>query len=228
MKRVLCLVFAAVLCFMLACPAFAAEGTFVPSIGYKDSLDIKDAKLDGNSVKDCLTVTSVIEAKDKSTDISQEERDALLEVYQQLLDGTMKSPVEDGDLVIRDLVYVGFSQSDCVGEGHTHQEDLKKEGTTVTVTFDAGIPAGSEVKVLCYANGKWVEAVKTTNNGDGTVTAELEDLGILAFVVDRDAGTPPQTGDAMGRNLLLWILLMLVSLAAVVVLVAGRRRLAQR
>ena len=49
MKRVICIIIAIVTCLAMACPVFAAEGEFVPSIGYKGTPDIVEVKdPDGN------------------------------------------------------------------------------------------------------------------------------------------------------------------------------------
>lgn len=65
---------AVVVCMVLACPVFATNDTFVPSISYKDGPDVDKAVLDGGSVADCLVITSVRQATEKTTDIYQEER----------------------------------------------------------------------------------------------------------------------------------------------------------
>ena len=67
-KWVLCVI-AMALCATLVCPAFAANDTFVPSISYKDGPDVDQAVLEGKPVDDCLVVTSVRQAVEKSTDI---------------------------------------------------------------------------------------------------------------------------------------------------------------
>ena len=208
-------------CMALLCPVYAAAETFVPSIGYKDGPEIKDADID----KSCLEVTSLKEAKDKTTDIKQEERDLLWEVYQKLSDGTMKLPL-DGDKVIRELVDVSFKDAGCRGAGHEHAQWLSKEGNTVKITFELGVKKNTEVDVLVYVDDTWVEAESVVNNGDGTLTVILEELCPLAFCVDaKTPGGPAQTGDAAGQNLVVWVVIMVVSLAAVVLLLVNRRRL---
>ena len=47
MRKIICLLCVLVLCLSLACPAFAAQNTFVPSITYKDTPDVDDAEMDG-------------------------------------------------------------------------------------------------------------------------------------------------------------------------------------
>ena len=227
MKRFVSLLVALVLCLGMAVPAFAATDTFVPSIGYKDGPDVEDADLNGEDVGDCIVVSSIKQCKDQTTDIFQEDRDLLLDVYKQLEDGTMKLPLEDG-YVVRELVDVSFRKSACIEKEHGHKEWLKEEGNTIKITFDLGIKKDTDVKVLVYLNGEWTPAKEVVNNGDKTITVEFEDICPVAFCVDADAEVePPKTGDVMGTELLLWIVLMAVSCLAIVVLVANRRKFAR-
>lgn len=225
MRRIICLLAVLVMCLTLACPAFATD-TFVPSIGYKDGPDAEAATMGDTDVGDCVVVTSISEAKDKSTDITQEARDELLDVYEKLSNGTMPPPVENH--VIRELVDVSFRQTTCVENENHHKEELAKEGTTISVTFDLGIAKSTKVVVLTYINGVWEEVVSVTNNGDGTVTCVFEDFGPVAFCVEQDAEVPPsQTGDPLGQSMYLWIALMVISMAAIVVLLTTNRKRAK-
>ena len=224
MRRMICLLGVLLVCATLVCPALAAD-TFVPSIGYKDGPDVEDAQMGDTGVGDCVVVTSIAQAEDKSTDITQDARDLLLDVYKKLSDGSMKPPVEG--YVIRELVDVNFKQTACVeNDAHNHAEELAKDGTTIKVTFDLGVAKSTKVVVKTYTNGAWEDVVAVTNNGDGTVTVEFEHFCPVAFCVEQDAEVPPsQTGDEAGQNMFLWIALMVLSLAAIVVLVIlGRKR----
>lgn len=224
-KKVICLILAVLLLVALAFPAFAAENTFVPSITYKDGPEIEDAEMNGEDVDGCLVVTSIMDAKNKSTDISQDDRDLLLDVYGQLDEGTMKLPLEGENYVIRELVDVSFEKSGCVGVSHDHKAWLAEEGNTITIDFDLGVKASTDVEVLVYVDGQWTPVESVVNNGDGTVTCVFEDICPVAFCVERGAeDNPPQTGDTMGENLILWIVLLVGSLAAIVVLLVNRRK----
>lgn len=225
MRKIICLLTALLLCASLVCPAFAAENTFVPSIGYKDGPEIEETEMDGEDVGGCLVVTSIREAKEKTTDIYQEDRDLLLEVYEKLDDGSMKLPLENDKYVIRELVDVSWRKTACVEADHKHKEWLAEEGNTITIEFDLGVARSTEVIVMTYIDGEWTEIISVENNGDGTVTCVFEDICPVAFCVEADAEDKlPQTGDAMGQNLILWIVLMAASLAAIVVLVVYRRK----
>lgn len=221
MKRIVRLITIMLVCAALACNVFA--DTFVPSVSYKDAPEIDGATMGGENIADCLVVTSINDAKDASTDILQQERDLLLDVYGQLSDGSMKLPLEDEDYVIRDLVDVSFKNSACVEPGHNHKEGLAQTGTAVTVSFDLGVKSSAEIIVMVYVDGQWTPAESVTNNGDGTVTCVFEEICPVAFCVEDDA-EPPYTGDHGDRMLLLWFAVMVASLSAIVVLLLQRRK----
>ena len=220
MRRFVSFMAVVLVCLCMAAPAMAAKDSFVPSIGYKGGPDIIDAEINDEDVLECLVVTSVQEAENRSTEIAQEDRDLLLKVYDQLVDGSMKLPMEGDDYVIRELVDVSFSVP-C-DEEDSHKEQLAEEGTKLDVTFDLGVEPDEYVTVMAFVDGKWV-GVPTDNNGDGTVDCEFEDICPVVFCV-QDAAPPAQTGDIAGQQLILWIVLMVVSFVAVVVLVVRRNK----
>ena len=208
---------ALVLAVSLAVPAFAAD-TFVPSITYKDGPDVDAGTMNGERVTTCLVVTSISKARDKSTDITQEERDQLLDLYNKLDNGKMKLPIANDQYVVRELVDVSFSASVCV-PSHDHEEWLKKEGNTVTVDFNLGVSGGEEVIVLVYDGAEWVAAEQVTNRGGGIVRVVFEDIGPVAFCVKADSQTvTPDTGDTGGQRVLLWGAITAGSVAALLIL----------
>lgn len=222
MKKVICLAVCLLLSMVMLLPALAAEN-FVPSIEYKDGPEIKDSTLDGEDISKCLVVTSILMAREKTTDIYQQDRDVLLGVYEALCDGSMKLPLEK-DYVIRELVDVSFRKTPCIQGEHSHKEKLEEENVTVTVKFDLGIRPEDKLFVLAYVNGKWEPIESVTNNGDGTLTCVFEDICPVVFCLEKSGG-PSQTGDMAGQNLLLWFILMIVSMAAVVTMLAKHRKL---
>lgn len=220
MKKIVSLIVALVLCIGVACPVFAAAESFVPSISYKEAPEVDHADVH----PECLVVTSIAQAEEKSTDIHQDERDLLLDTYKALQDGTMKSPADAG-YVIRDLVDVSWEYTGCVTTQHGKEEWIAEEDTFVTVTFDLGVSKTEEVIVKVLVDGEWVPARSVKNNRDGTITVELDYLGVVAFMVkDNGEAITPDTGDTMGRNLMLFAGLMAVSAGALVTLVVIRRR----
>jgi len=224
MKRMLVFLMAVLLCMSMVMPVFAATNEFVPSITYKDGVEDEDAILDGEDVGHCVIVTSIKEAEEKTTDIFQEDRDLLLDVYKKLADGSMKLPVED--MTIVELVDVSWAATGCVGQEHGHKEELAKEGTTIDVTFKLSVDPKADLKVFAYVNGEWTE-VTVKANGDGTFTCTFEDFCPVAFCVEGEAlEVAPVTGDS--ANVFLWLALMLAAGAAlIVVLMANRRRTAK-
>jgi hypothetical protein len=217
MKKVIRLLIVLMLCLSIAAPAFAAENDFVPSISYKDGPEIIKGEQDEKDVTDCLIVTTIKEAEEKSTDITQDDRDLLLDVYDKLMNDEMTLPIEC-DYEIRDLVDVSYKYEDCrTAEGHGNKpEELKEEGVTVTITFDMGLCPREVLEVYVYIDGQWVAVENVVNNGDGTLTVEFEDICPVAFVKTLCNAAP--TGDAARNQLGIFIGLMVVSAAAIVVI----------
>lgn len=229
MKKTLCILVCLLMCISLVVPAFA--DTFVPSISYKDHPDADDFEMcdsNGNQIAPVegktLVITSVQDAqKGTDTGISDENREELVDVYQQLENGTMKLPYEGNaeGMVIRDLFDVSIYGNDA------QQEELKKDGVCMKLTLDLGIARGVTPVVMVYADGKWTPAESVVNNGNGTVTVVLEDLGIIAVSVKSGEDKPvdlmpPKTGDEVGRQMALWVSVMGASFATLVVLLISR------
>lgn len=222
MRRIVCLISVLALLASLGMAALAATD-FVPSITYKDGPEIDLASLDGEDVSGCLVITSIKQATDKSTDITQEERDHLLDVYAKLKDGSMKLPLDE-DYVVRDLVDVNFKYEDCRQQSDTHDDKLKELNETdkmLTVNFDMGIKADADVIVLFESEGKWNRVEKVVNNGDGILSCKFGHLCPVVFAVkeSQNGPVPPQTGDETGKYLPLWIGTMALSGVALVTLV---------
>lgn len=223
MKRILAMILVLILGIGAVCPMASAEETFVPSISYKDGPTVEDAQVGGENVESCIIVSSVTDAREQSTDIHQQERDLLLNLYKGLSDGSMELPLET-DHVVRELVAVSFQRHPCVESGHSHEEQLKHEDVDMTVDFDLGIPDGVVVTVLVYSNGQWNQTVEAVSH-NGIITVELEDTGILAFCVDpADVEQPSGTGDPRRCELMLWILVLIVSCLILLLLLFLRRR----
>lgn len=222
MKKMICLIAVLAIACTLFMPAFAAEGSFVPSISYKDGPEITAATMGDDDVASCLVVTSLKAATEKTTDISQEARDLLLDVYGKLVSGQMKLPMEE-DYTIRELVDVSWKQSACVENPHSHAADLNVDGTSVTVSFALRAGSTDELKVFAYRNGQWdaVESVKIDE--EGNVICVFEHFCPVAFCVKTEKGTD-STGDISSRNLLLWMVLLAVSMSTIVVMSANRRK----
>ena len=227
MRKVISCIVALLVCVSLAMPAFAAVGTFVPSISFKDGPEIVSATLDGESVDGCVIVTTISEAREKTTDITQDERDLLLEVYEGLNDGSVTPPELPEGYVIRDLVDASFEYTDCrTLEDHNHKDRrLEEKGVTLTVAFKLGVGKNVNVVVMTYIDGVWTEIESVTNNGDGTVTCVFEDICPVAFAVKQEGqNAVPSLGDTFGRYLPLWIGILVASAVALVAVVVIARK----
>lgn len=233
MRKALVLILMLALCMSLACPAFAAEAqAFVPSITYKDapfliSVQPGDDAPEAELGISCLVSTSIAQAKNGSTDITQEERDLLLDIYEQLEDGSMTLPIE-GEYVIRELIDFSFKHNACRAiEEHGHKDEwLRKDGTVLEACFDLGVAANDNVIVLTYIDGQWVGVKNVKNNGDGTVTCVFEDICPVVFAVseaDNDSSNA-FTGDVAGQQLGLWMGLMAVCAAGIALLTFKARK----
>jgi LPXTG-motif cell wall-anchored protein len=211
-----------------------ASANFVPSITYKDGIPVVDIESNieigggnswGSGIDECVVVTSIAEAIEKSTDISQDDRDLLLEVYEALAKGEMELPLE-GDYVIRDLVDISFEYDDCrCIEEHGHKDQcLAADGVTLTITFDMDVTSLADVVVMAYVNGEWTAIKSVTNNGDGTVTCIFEDICPVAFVVNENTSVDaPQTGDTT-MSPWVWLAVMAACVAGIVILLAMKRK----
>lgn len=215
--------------------ASGVSGEFVPSITYKDGLSITKVEtnmvIDGKDwsegIKECVEITSIAQAKEKSTDLSQEDRDFLLEVYEDLANGDMLLPLP-GDYVIRDLVDISFKYENCTcDEEHGHKDEcLADDGVTLTITFDMGVAPDAKVTVMTYIDNSWKDIKSVVNNGDGTVTCVFEDICPVAFVVDDNVvKTTPFTGDTAGQQLPLYAGTAVASAAGIALLMVLKRKL---
>lgn len=237
MKKIIALLTVLMLCAAMVVPASAAN-EFTPSVSNKPAPEIVpvvDPNGDpaiGEIINDieeiidyvyqpCIVITPVSGAT-TSTEIPDDARELLLDVYAKLQSGEMTIPYEDlfegldnDDMVIRDLFDVTFSCEE-------HPAMLAPKGVVFRVTFDIGVEAGVDVYTTTYKNGQWVPAVSTVNNGDGTVTCLIEDFCPVAFSVevedDEPIEPPVQTGDQAGEQLYIWIAVASIALVAVVIL----------
>lgn len=224
MKKVLSLAITLALFVSLTISAFAAENTFVPSITYKDGPDITSAEMDGNDISKCLIITTLKDAEEKSTDITQDERDTLQKVYEDLKDGTTTLPTDD-NYVIRELIDLSFKHNECREiEEHGHKDQkLKEDGIILTTDFDLGVSQNDEILVFVFIDGAWQPIESVKNNGDGTITCAFEDICPVAFAVKQPATSmAPQTGDT--QHTLLWIGLTVASALALMALFFFRRK----
>ena len=162
----------------------AGDTEFTPSVTYKNGPVVITASLEGQNVKDCIVVTNIEQAKKKTTDITQGERDLLVEVYEKLVSGEMNLPIE-GEYVIRDLVDISFEYADCrQQQDHGNKDEIvARENTLLTLDLDLDIAQEEKMAVYAYVDGQWEEIPNVINNGNGSVTGSFENVCPVAFVV---------------------------------------------
>ncbi len=183
--------------------------------------------------EDCIIITPVAEAE-TSTEIPEDAREILLQVYEELCDPDTKlsEVFEDlnddvkaalgedkdaDDLVIRDLFDVTGICSDL--------KVLPKDGQSIELTFDLSVPKDGLVLGMIYIDGEWKQ-LDLTNNGDGTVSVVFTEFCPVAFLVPSSTASAPVTGEDLGK-LAVWGGLLAVSAVAVVLLVVFGRKKAQ-
>lgn len=219
MKRIASVFIAIVMILSLSCAVFADE--FVPSIGEKGEPKligielIENGEVVGSIEPECLLVTAISRVN-LSEEIPDDAADLLLQVYKALRDGTSNLPVlENEELVIRDMLDISLVCEECAAL-------LEKDGVSLKLTFDLGVAADAVVKAFTYKNDKWSAIANVTNNGDGTVTCTFEHLCPVAFAIStmNDAGN---AGDAFRTELIVWTIAMVVSAAALVVVISRRK-----
>lgn len=219
MKKIISFVMVMVMILGISVTAFAADGDFVPSINEKPAPAIKSiiVTIDGVEWKceididgHCVIVTPVSEITEEQR-LSDATKQKLIDVYNQIKAAANLSSVfpniEGVDkMAVRDLFDVSSvcSEFDKVFPG-----ELAK----VTITFDLGISADTNIVCASLVNDKWnTHAVK--NNGDGSVSVDFTHFCPVAFLVsETEVGNSPATGD--NSNLTLWISLLAVSVVAI-------------
>lgn len=233
MKKIVTIIMLVVMLLSMPVNVMAADKDFVPSIENKGAPTIVGDDADGKKVighvvdstkkelttehEDCLVITPVAEAE-TSKDIPEEAKKTLLDVYKTLKEKGVESiPGVDSNKVVRDL----FDISSLCSDIDTH---LPVAGNTIDLKFNLKVSKYTDVLGMVFVGGSW-HKVPVVNNGDGTITATFEDFGAVAFLVDGSAvGTSPDTGDAFGNNLVLWVSIMVASLILVAILIVVLRR----
>lgn len=242
MRRMVSFLLILAFCLSLACPAFAAEENFVPSIAYKPEPEIVPViDEEGNEAlgvildaegeiidyvePECLDVTPIAHVWDKREDVPPEVEELLLFVYDGLNDDSIEisydmfdAALNSDDMVIRDLF-------DARWYCEEHPEMVEPEGVTFEITFDLGIGPDIEIYVATYdeQTGMWEPVVKTVNNGDGTVTCTFEHLCAISFSIPMAAaGMTPS--EASNSGVMLWIVILVLAAAALIGLLVVKNR----
>jgi len=228
-KRIISLTLVLIICMSMTCIASAA--VFTPSVENKGApavVELEDkngntavARLNGGVPEDAtfisgefLVVTAVVDAK-TSARIPDASKEALLDVYNGLQNGSITMPFEELDvekadnLVIRDLFDVSWTDAG----GSDFKDLLDAEDVSLEMTFEMDIVADKKVYVMVYKNNGWKQIKQVTNNGNGTITCVFEHLCPVAVIVEgSEAEGPAVAGDkstktnaGSGQNMMLWL-----------------------
>ena len=246
MKRLVTLLAALLMFAGMIFPVYGAQSDFVPSVSRpekpeignvvlidreligtqgdpegKDQGDVKDYGK-GEAVGQCIIISSVQDAEEKRTDISQDERDILVGIYEDLSYNNMNLPLEQ-EYVVVELLDVSWEYCDCVQVYHTHEEDLRREDSVLVIDFELGVAPDAEVTVLVYIEDRWEPVEWVRNNGDGTVTCEFENIGPVAFCVPAEIPAAPEPAEEIAYPWI-WVVLMILAFVLFLLLVLLRHR----
>lgn len=215
MKRILNILLVACLLFAMVLPAAATE--FVPSISVKGAPKLvpvggEDGEpiygyvldKDGNVIYTVragdILITPISEV-DTSEYISEAAAKLLKETYAELLE----NPDTFKGKVVRELVDISVSTRLAAA--------LEGEGTTLELKFDIGIGDDTSVWIQALIDDCWDEIVKTTNNGDGTVSGTFEAFCPVVFLV-------PGTDDGgCCCCCWFWLYLLLITICLILILI---------
>jgi len=187
----------------------------------------------------CLVITPLSEAE-TSTEIPEEARELLLWVYEQLLENGMKlmSECEGLDSAVAAVLGEGKTADDMVVRElldisvicEELAEYLEPEGTTICLDFDFGFQPGDYVEVVVYKNDKWqrIENVEILEDGSITRTTFEHFCPVAVLVPAEDVvenvEAAPATGDGIGSEVVMWMVIAGVSLAAIISLTMIQRK----
>lgn len=210
MKKLLALCLTLVMVASLGLTAFAARGAFLSSPSANAAPQIISVV---RGSEDCTAEIKVTAYADRFT-LTDEQRAELEEAYNQIANESKdftdvlkkiaeELGVKESELSISDLFYMHYVG--CV----EHVEKSHK-GFTITLKADT---LDNLVDVLCFNNGKWERVqIVSIDKEAGTVTIYIENMGAIAFVVNKFL--TPDTGD--NSMVYLWAALAGVSAVALV------------
>lgn len=171
MKKVLTVMTVVVLSMALSISAFAVG--FVGSATAEQAPTIVGGGTTSGDSEGGSSLVIVPVAGADESDLTDEQKEELKSVYDQISKGEMEFPEEVGkelgdNAAVKDVFYLDGELA---------------EGETTEVTLDAGIGADEKVVVAVLVDGKWV-TVPAVNNGDGTITLTMDVLGTVAIFVE--------------------------------------------
>ncbi len=214
MKKLLSCALALLLLFAVAMPVFAEKDDFVGSIEAKGAPDYTVV-----SVPDGMDGYKVVVIPLSEAAADSEVKKVYGEMSANGYDLTKAFGDAAKGMIVKDLFEIYL-------EPETANKMLEGDGTTITVNFKLGVPAGEKVLGFTYNDGKWNEIAKCENKGDGSVDATYEHFCPCAFLISETAAKPadpiPTTGD--NRNLVIWSVVMVAAVAGIAALAIVYRR----
>ncbi len=221
MKKTISLITALVMMVCLSVNAFAASN-FVTSVEQKSpTVDLTVSYItdsEGNTTSldeiDAAIVTALnlTTSGDDPADLDEEAAaeysDAvalLLEQYAAVQEASsLLDVIGENDVLDSSKTYVCIDMIDVsfFNEGREAVDAAYASGGSVTMTFDIGAAANTQIYVAVYTDGAWVmlPASACVNNNDGTVTVTFTaDCPVMFIQEVTDASTSevtsPQTSD---------------------------------
>lgn len=183
MRKLVCLLISLLMCVSMTLPVLAEE--VVPSA----ALEVKEAVMNSEDVKDCVVVTSVKEAREKSTDIAQEERGLLVEIFDALSNGSMVLPVE-GPYSIVDLMDVSLALEAC-REVEEHQHEKENVENILNVKFGLKVEDNVSLIVLFWVaeDETWVRVESALAISEETLSVTLPQTGPVVILAQGSGST---------------------------------------
>lgn len=250
MKRVFTLALAALLCLALTCPAFAAEGGFVPSITYKGTPELVPSQGGDDPIigivhrydktlpqgepvpqenilssiyGSCLLLTPVAEAE-TSEAIPDSAAELLLYVYGELSAGRMKLPYDKAEGYNGEPMVIRELLDAswlCGGTGDQHDHPTQVEPDGIVFDITFDLGVAPEDKLIIMTyHDDAWEPIVRTVN-NGDGTVTATFEHLCPVAISVATGEAP-VRDA-SASLLPWILGVLAVVAVAVVLVLKRR-----
>lgn len=209
MKKLVSVLTAGLVAISMAIPAFAAEGTgFVPSATLDTSPEVKDGTtvtIDGTEYpfaefSESGVTVLVTSYADKHNAHTDDIRVKLEGAYADLSDGGTINFVDDAaQAAYEAAVKKAADASNKLVVSDLFDVSVLKENVVTDpdgINLNLAVSNSDEIALVMHKAGDKWEVVEFTNNGDGTVTMNLDSLSPVAFFVEAAAGTPDDGNDS--------------------------------
>lgn len=179
----------------------AAIATFVTDAGEKteEKTNVYEGSLVITSVSDAKAGKVTDKKDEQLTKHEKEIQQELKKIHDDVSKGKEKIPFaevlevkDESKIVVRELFALTWHPGEEHGiDGEHFEKLLAEEGNELHITLDLGVAKNDKVYIMVYAhhegdkpNEKSWKRVEVVNNGDGTVTAEFESLGVVAVCIE--------------------------------------------